>query len=32
VSRYPNAANAIPSEIYTENKARELVRMARRVL
>jgi HEPN domain-containing protein len=32
VARYPNAANAIPSEIYTEAKARELVNMARRVL
>lgn len=32
VARYPNAANAVPSEIYTEAKARELVSIAQRVL
>lgn len=32
VSRYPNAANATPSELYTESKAVELVERARRVL
>lgn len=32
ISRYPNAANAIPSELYTETKAIELVERARRVL
>jgi HEPN domain-containing protein len=32
VARYPNAANAIPSELYSESKARELVERAKRVL
>ena len=32
VARYPNAANAIPSEIYTKAKAMELVGMSQRVL
>ncbi len=32
VSRYPNAANATPSELYTRSKAVELVERARRVL
>ncbi|MEM1637247.1 MAG: HEPN domain-containing protein [Pyrobaculum sp.] len=32
VSRYPNAANAVPYELYDEAKARELVERARRVL
>jgi len=32
VARYPNAANAIPSEIYTEDKAKRLVNMAKRVI
>lgn len=29
VSRYPNAANAVPYELYDEAKARELVERAR---
>jgi HEPN domain-containing protein len=32
VARYPNAANAIPSELYDESKARTLVSMAERVV
>ncbi|MEM1526985.1 MAG: HEPN domain-containing protein [Ignisphaera sp.] len=32
VARYPNAANATPSELYTEAKARELVEKAKKVL
>ncbi|MEM2533603.1 MAG: HEPN domain-containing protein [Candidatus Nezhaarchaeales archaeon] len=32
ISRYPNAANAIPSDLYTKDKAEELVARARRVL
>ncbi|AAL63805.1 HEPN domain-containing protein [Pyrobaculum aerophilum] len=32
ISRYPNAANAVPYELYDEKKARELVERARRVL
>lgn len=32
ISRYPNAANAIPYELYDEAKARDLVERARRVL
>lgn len=32
ISRYPNAANALPYELYTEGKARELVERARRVV
>ena len=32
VSRYPNAANAVPYELYDERKARELVERARKVL
>ncbi|MEM2240587.1 MAG: HEPN domain-containing protein [Candidatus Bathyarchaeia archaeon] len=32
ISRYPNAANALPMELYDEEKARGLVEMARRVL
>jgi len=32
VSRYPNAADALPYELYTEGKARELVERARRVV
>ena len=32
ISRYPNAANALPYELYDEAKARELVERARRVL
>lgn len=32
ISRYPNAANAIPSDLYTRDKAEDLVRRARRVL
>lgn len=32
MSRYPNAANAIPSDLYTKNKAEDLVERARRVL
>ncbi|MEM2514311.1 MAG: HEPN domain-containing protein [Candidatus Bathyarchaeia archaeon] len=32
ISRYPNAANAVPSELYTKDRAEELVTRARRVL
>ena len=32
VSRYPNAANALPYELYDEAKARDLVERAKRVL
>lgn len=32
ISRYPNAANAEPYELYDEQKARGLVEMARRVV
>ncbi|MCE4611062.1 MAG: HEPN domain-containing protein [Desulfurococcales archaeon] len=32
IARYPNAANAIPYELYDEAKARDLVGRARRVL
>ncbi|MEM1533199.1 MAG: HEPN domain-containing protein [Desulfurococcaceae archaeon] len=32
VARYPNAANAIPSELYSETKARDLVERAKKVL
>ncbi len=32
VARYPNAANAVPYEVYDEAKARELVERARRVV
>jgi len=32
ISRYPNTANALPYELYTEGKARELVERARRVV
>lgn len=32
ISRYPNAANAFPYELYDEAKARELVERARRVV
>ncbi|MEL9990071.1 MAG: HEPN domain-containing protein [Thermoproteus sp.] len=32
ISRYPNAANAVPYELYDEAKARELVDRAERVL
>jgi len=32
ISRYPNAANAVPSELYTKDRAEELVMRARRVL
>jgi HEPN domain-containing protein len=32
VARYPNAANAVPSEIYDEAKARQLVSMAEQVV
>ena len=32
IARYPNAANALPSELYDERKARELIEKARRVL
>lgn len=32
VSRYPNAANALPYELYDEHKARDLVERARRVV
>lgn len=32
VARYPNAANAIPSELYSEVKARDLIERAKRVL
>ncbi len=32
ISRYPNAANAVPYELYDERKARELVERARRVV
>ena len=32
ISRYPNAANAIPYELYTKGKARNLVERARMVV
>jgi len=32
ISRYPNAANAIPYELYSESKARDLVERAKRVI
>ncbi|MEM0464289.1 MAG: HEPN domain-containing protein [Pyrobaculum sp.] len=32
ISRYPNAANALPYELYDESKARDLVERAKRVL
>ncbi len=32
ISRYPNAANALPSELYDEGKARELVKRAEKVV
>jgi HEPN domain-containing protein len=32
ISRYPNAANAIPQDLYTKDKAEELVQKAKRVL
>ncbi len=32
ISRYPNAANAVPYELYDERRARVLVERARRVL
>ena len=32
IARYPNAANAIPYELYDEAKAKQLVEMARVVL
>ncbi len=32
VSRYPDAANGIPAELYTETKAREKLRRAREVV
>jgi len=32
ISRYPNAANALPYELYTEGKARDLVERAKRVV
>lgn len=32
ISRYPNAANALPYELYTENKARDLVEKAKKVI
>jgi len=32
ISRYPNAANALPYELYDEAKARDLVERAKRVL
>lgn len=32
VARYPNAANAVPYEIYDEAKARDAVERARRVV
>jgi len=32
IARYPNAANALPSELYDERKARELIERAKGVL
>ncbi|MEM3079553.1 MAG: HEPN domain-containing protein, partial [Thermoproteota archaeon] len=32
VSRYPNAANALPADLYDREKAHELVERARRVV
>jgi len=32
VSRYPNAANALPSQLYDEFKAKDLIRRAERIL
>ncbi len=32
ISRYPNAANAVPYELYDERRARDLVERARKVL
>jgi HEPN domain-containing protein len=32
VARYPNAANAVPYELYDEGKAKDLVERARRVV
>lgn len=32
ISRYPNAANALPYELYTEEKARELIERAEKVI
>ena len=32
ISRYPNAANAVPYELYDEAKARDLIERARRVV
>jgi HEPN domain-containing protein len=32
VARYPNAANAVPYELYDEEKAKDLVERARRVV
>ena len=32
ISRYPNAANALPCELYTESKAKDLVERAKRVV
>jgi len=32
IARYPNAANAIPYELYDEGRARDLVEKARRVV
>lgn len=32
VSRYPDAANGIPAELYTESKARDKLRRAREVV
>ena len=32
IARYPNAANTLPSELYDERKARELIERAKGVL
>ena len=32
VARYPNAANAVPYELYDEEKARELLEKAKKVI
>lgn len=32
VSRYPDAANGLPYEVYTEGKARKALEMAREVV
>ena len=32
VWRYPNAANALPSQLYDEPKAKDLIRRAERIL